>query len=359
MVSLECFNDVQISCHTVVLLCKLFRDKFPGLPLPFHLLGSDCSSLEFTEESLRLGDTHAKQQTIWGKLHPRSTEEAEPDLANFSGLEGDEDIICCLLIGLTQAQDLLTQLNMAPHTSVRDQSWWRAPWVLERDFWNNKRNDVVDSSQVDDWDAETVPVEDTPLSEFWLLPNEEDVTDENTESDGVNDLHVLENETRHVMAKYLDQALSGSVFSESPRVDPMVSFDGHQIYKATLVSQLNGNPMLSKDRLTRIKQSVYFNGVKPKPREPGIPSCIMDIGSDCAVLFSSVQAQKRTRSRKRRGPETTTKEVWIGRVQKIRRKYNGKWGKTRVEIDLLDRPVGEGAGERNICQVLFKWYTPV
>ncbi|KAL3683565.1 hypothetical protein R1sor_001587 [Riccia sorocarpa] len=42
MVSIECFLDVQMSCHFVVLLCRLFRDKFPGLPIPLDLLGSDC-----------------------------------------------------------------------------------------------------------------------------------------------------------------------------------------------------------------------------------------------------------------------------------------------------------------------------
>jgi hypothetical protein len=34
-----------------------------------------------------------------------------------------------------------------------------------------------------------------------------------------------------------------------PKISPVVEFNGHHIYKATLVSQLNANPFLSKDRL--------------------------------------------------------------------------------------------------------------
>ncbi|KAL2632485.1 hypothetical protein R1flu_003964 [Riccia fluitans] len=69
------------------------------------------------------------------------------------------------------------------------------------------------------------------------------------------------------------------------KVGPMVSYEGHEMYKASLVSLLVGNPILSKDCLTCIKQSLYFNGVKPKPRVDGVPVCIMDVGSDCAVFF--------------------------------------------------------------------------
>ncbi|KAL3681471.1 hypothetical protein R1sor_024427 [Riccia sorocarpa] len=171
----------------------------------------------------------------------------------------------------------------------------------------------------------------------------EEGPDNEEDDDGVDDLSIIGHETRHVLADVLQQ-----VHSEGASVnkyDPMVVYEGHSIYKATLVSQLLGNPTLSKDRLTRIKQSIYFNGVQPKPRQEGVPICIMDIGSDRAVSFSTVRNQPSTRAKKGRRSSTSTKEVWTGRVQKIRRKYNGKWGKTRAEIDLLDRPVvqqGEG-----------------
>jgi len=43
------------------------------------------------------------------------------------------------------------------------------------------------------------------------------------------------------------------------KVIPFVKCVGYNIYKSTLVSQLNANPFLSKDRLTRVKNSIYFN----------------------------------------------------------------------------------------------------
>ncbi|KAL3687718.1 hypothetical protein R1sor_014027 [Riccia sorocarpa] len=244
------------------------------------------ASMEYGEKNIRLGRSHAKQQTIWGKLHPLLAGELEPDLSDFSRLSTDAEITEAL-----------------------------------------KKGDL--------WDLTSqVPCEG-PESEL--------------EDDGADDLAVAGHETMHIMSE---------VFHEVKMFDPMVSYDGHSIYKATLVSQLVGNPTLSKDRLTMIKQSIYFNGVKQKPRVDGVPVCILDIGSDCVVFFKSENTRRSTRSNGRRTANAISNEVWIGSVQKIRRKYNGKWGKTRTEVDLLDRPVGT-SGEGCICQVLFNWYTPI
>lgn len=69
-------------------------------------------------------------------------------------------------------------------------------------------------------------------------------------------------------------------------VCPFVSFKGVQIYKSTLVSELVGNPHLSKDRLTRVKQSIYFNNLVDKPTvREGAATMFMTVGSDCGVFF--------------------------------------------------------------------------
>ncbi|KAL2642848.1 hypothetical protein R1flu_010435 [Riccia fluitans] len=104
------------------------------------------------------------------------------------------------------------------------------------------------------------------------------------EEDETNDLEVYGHEARHVMS----ETMSTLLMEHAPtnrKVDSMVSYEGHEMYKASLVSLLVGNPTLSKDCLIRIKQSVYFNNVKPKPRVDGVLVCIMDVGSNCAVLF--------------------------------------------------------------------------
>ncbi|KAL3702081.1 hypothetical protein R1sor_020103 [Riccia sorocarpa] len=290
--------------------------------------------MEYGEENISVGRSHVKQQTIWGKLHPLQPGEVEPNLADFNGLESDGEVVTALLSGLREAQNLLTQLNMAPHPGVRDQAWWKTPWQVEADLKVFGSSSTVEN-EASDSDGEIVEATDRePECSSWDMFLQSEVPDPDPEvddgDDGADDLSVVGHETRHVMAEVLQQVQAEG--ASVRKYDPMVVYEGHNIYKATLVSQLLGNPTLSKDRLTRIKQSIYFNGVKPKPRQDGVPVCIMDIGSDCAVLFNTVSNRPSTRAKKGRRATTTMKEVWIGRVQKIRRKYNGKWGKTRFEI---------------------------
>ncbi|KAL3680822.1 hypothetical protein R1sor_023778 [Riccia sorocarpa] len=214
---------------------------------------------------------------------------------------------------------------MAPHTGVRDQAWWKTPWKVE----TNLKLFGAGLNRVDDPTDCNVDITDAPEPNCpsWDMPLSMDVFDEDSElddqGDGVDDATIVGHETRHIMAEVLQQVqCEGASVS---KYDPMVAYDGHSIYKATLVSQLLGNPTLSKDRLTRIKQSIYFNGVKPKPKQEGVPVCIMNIGSDCAVMFNTVTNQRSTRAKKGRRATTETREQ------------------------------GDGPS----CQVLFNWYKPI
>ncbi|KAL3689330.1 hypothetical protein R1sor_015639 [Riccia sorocarpa] len=315
----------------------------------------NCASgltLEFGKEGLQLGGKHVKQETIWGKLHPLAPGQNKPDLANFSRLETNSDIIQALQTGMKEAQRCLIQLNMAPHSHVRDQVWWRTPWVKEKECGIFGKNLPMEEN-IPELDEESL--EDTNeslLSDLWDIATPTTIEEDVNNDDEADDLSFLGHETQHVMTEVLSEVLA----SESGcKVEPMVSHEDHQIYKASLVSLLVSNPSLSKDRLARIKQFVFFNGVKPKARIARVLVCIMDVGSDCAVLFDCARESTNTRTRqvlnsRKRRREHIVKEVWFGRVQKIRRKYNGKWGKTRSEIDSLDRPVPQ-LGEGSICQV--------
>ncbi|KAL2612446.1 hypothetical protein R1flu_024138 [Riccia fluitans] len=108
--------------------------------------------------------------------------------------------------------------------------------------------------------------------------------DVDVKEDETNDLKGYGHEAHHIMSKTMSILLMEHAPTKR-KVDLMVSYEGHQMYKASLVSLLVGNPILSKDRLTHIKQSVYFNGVKPKPRVDGVSVCIINVGSDYAVFF--------------------------------------------------------------------------
>ncbi|KAL3692992.1 hypothetical protein R1sor_006643 [Riccia sorocarpa] len=176
------------------------------------------ASMDYGEENIRLGRSHAKQQTIWRKLHPLLAGEIELDLSDLNMLCTDAEITEALKKG--DLRDLISQV----------------------------------------------------LSEG---------TQSELEDDGADDLAVAGHETMHIMSEVFHQLCSDE--QEVKKFDPMVSYDGHSMYKATLVSQLVGNPTLSKDRLTRIKQSIYFNGVKQKPRVDDVPMCILDI-AQCRLL---------------------------------------------------------------------------
>ncbi|KAL3678512.1 hypothetical protein R1sor_021468 [Riccia sorocarpa] len=348
MVSLECWHDVQMSCHMVVLLCRLFRDNYPGMKVPMHLLGSDCcehffsrvggmsgyernydfadlidcasglnrlAAMEYGEENLQMGKTHAKQQTIWGKLHPLVAGESEANLSDFTGLRSDAEFVDALKKGLQEAQGLLILLNMAPHTGVRDQTWWKAPWANEKDLGVfAKANDVstcpadtARDTEAEEYDGGIADL--NTIGDLWDLasPLQAGGSD-SEEDDGADDLAVVGHEARHVMSEVLQQVCSDE---EVTKFDPLVIYDGHSIYKATLVSQLVGNPTLSKDRLTRIKQSIYFNGVKHRPRADGVPVCILDIGSDCAVLFDTENRSRSTRNSREKFTYDHTDLQWI------------------------------------------------
>jgi hypothetical protein len=48
-VSQQCFIDIQILCHFVVVLIAHFRDKYPHLPVPLYLTGGDSCEILFSK----------------------------------------------------------------------------------------------------------------------------------------------------------------------------------------------------------------------------------------------------------------------------------------------------------------------
>ncbi|KAL2653470.1 hypothetical protein R1flu_021598 [Riccia fluitans] len=197
------------------------------------------AALEYGKEAVKLSKAHVKQRPLRAKLHPLLPGHAKPDLFDFARLAIDDHITKALKVGLQEAQSLFTQLNMSPHAR------------------------------------------DTPKGIGVPSTMEANV---DVEEDETNDLEVYGHEARHVMSETMSTLLMEHAPTKR-KVDPMVSYEGHQMYKPSLVNFLLGNPILSKDHLTCIKQSVYFNGMKPKQRVDGVPVCIIDVGSDCAMLF--------------------------------------------------------------------------
>jgi len=84
---------------------------------------------------------------------------------------------------------------------------------------------------------------------------------------------------------------------------------------------LNGNLTLSKDRLTKVRNWVYFRRDGKAPQK-GV-SIGFGIGSDCGVLYESNSIPPTKHTARKGVPRSTTQgvscEIWyIGRVQRRR-----------------------------------------
>jgi hypothetical protein len=361
-ISREAYQDVKISCHFAVLLMRLFRDHYSNLPCVLHLTGSDvCENFfskvggmvgserayDFTDllhavgtlnrvaeeesnpQGLRFNKSHKKQESIWNKLHQQTTENHDV-LSHYGPISTDDKIIEALKVGLNDAQNLLSRFGMQPEGHTQS-SWWFKPWTEDQNYPTFQVVDeVVDGS----------------------TPNNSNSIFQSSSSSilNVSELQTMESEWRHELDEILD-TIDDNV---NTTTKPVVELDGKDMFKSCLVSQLNGNPTLSKDRLTRVRNGVYFRRDE-RASKKGV-SIGFGIGSDCGVLFESNSIPIVERAT-RKGVSRSTKEgvscgTWyIGRVQRIRKKDGNRVFDYHNDIDLLDRPEG--------VELQFCWYNKI
>ena len=96
---------------------------------------------------------------------------------------------------------------------------------------------------------------------------------------------------------------------ESPlehHVVPFVDVDGPKIFKSTLVSHLNGNPTLSKDRLTKIKFGMLYTKLETKISRVGDNVFNFKLGCDCVVALV-IEATTKKKWRPSKSKALTTK----------------------------------------------------
>jgi hypothetical protein len=162
-VSQQCFIDLQMSCHFVVL--RTFRDKYPSLAVPlsltrsdscenffskvggmlgmerayeFHELGrvantmNQLSEVEYGKNGLQFGRVHNKMTNIWAKLHPLESREHKAGLGDYTLVGTDDLLVEAMKEGLLEAQKMLRSLNMAPSAIAKHKKWFTQPWTVER-----------------------------------------------------------------------------------------------------------------------------------------------------------------------------------------------------------------------------------
>jgi hypothetical protein len=128
-VSQQCFLDIQISCHFVVLLIKYFRDSRSHLHVPLHLICSDSceiffskvggmqgmeraydfhelvnctntlnqlSAIEYGANGLQFLRVHNKQCNFWGELHPLQEGQPPHEFGDYSKIRDDSNLVLVL-----------------------------------------------------------------------------------------------------------------------------------------------------------------------------------------------------------------------------------------------------------------------
>jgi hypothetical protein len=406
-VSLQCFIDIQLSCHFVVLLICHFRDRCPELAVPLHLTGSDSceiffsriggmngleraydfhelvntantlnhiSAVEYGKNGLKFKKQHRKMETVWESLHPLQPGETRCNLGDYSLISSNGEVVAALQEGFKEAQAMVRALNMAPtaHCQSKRRTWYEKPWAVERaDPKSFAYKPSARPISGEDGDSEVLRdrlhEETTSGSGNAAAPQMRDTIEEDVDEDGAEQSAVLEQETRDAITDLLNRAeVQVSTVVTDEKIKPTVEVDGHCIYKSTLVCQLNGNNFLSKDRLARIKHTIQFNN-HDNCMKSGLSSGtgLLCIGSDCGVHFvqrSTTRLSSTVRSaakRKRGRPSSASASGtatnilnavdegawWVGRVQAMRRRNGRQFGVLRQPVDLLSRM--EESGKRN------------
>ena len=117
--------------------------------------------------------------------------------------------------------------------------------------------------------------------------NPEGVMENKVVEEIVLPLPISEDETQHDISNmlYYEELLGGSK-TAIMKLCRWVEYDGHKIFKATLVSQLNVNSFLSKDMLPQVKMSIYLNNNDDCMNASSSPtSKLVELAYDVGVSF--------------------------------------------------------------------------
>jgi hypothetical protein len=165
-----------------------------------------------------------------------------------------------------------------------------------------------------------------------------------------------------VEARSTERTLNDALKKKHDAMVCLPSTDNELIWKARLVSQLNGNPFLSKDRLQRVKGegNQYYSAEELRRLRDDNSVTTLCSGLDVAVLFEGARPTSGCAASStvgRRGDRavdvhqrTSAKAfIEIGRIQVIRRKNGRKHSLVKEIIDM------ENPG--SCVEIYCYWYT--
>ncbi|CAM6129085.1 unnamed protein product [Calypogeia fissa] len=159
---------------------------------------------------------------------------------------------------------------MNPSTSAKEKEWWLTPWKTEKrgvkyGGWGDINVNCLEDLE-DVMDNETGVTEGPVPSRTTLRSNisENPLDDEERELD----MNIAEAGVHEVMSNLCSKILVEESSHEAHRpVKPTATYQGIEMYKSTIVAEYVGNPQLSKDRLTRVRETFYVNSQVDKAKE--------------------------------------------------------------------------------------------
>lgn len=223
----------------------------------FHkLLGcansvNHLAAIEYGENGLKFDRVHNKRRNIWARLHPLKEDESATNLANYSRLEFKASIVSCLKKGLNSAHSMLRGLNMAPSAVARG----KKSTVEAADSKHWSYHLPVSLVRGEDGDGKVMReslATKAPFTENLEVDPDCNLGEDSITTDDLDPLQVVEDECKHAFRDIIStsEALPITDLEAcecSPRISLMVKYCSKMLYKSTLVSELNGNPFLSKD----------------------------------------------------------------------------------------------------------------
>jgi len=169
---------------------------------------------------------------------------------------------------------------------------------------------------------------------------------------------MVKGEIRNAIADMLNSHEQQIAYMPCPtRGNPIVAYDGHIIYKSTLVSELNGNPLFSNDDLPRVKHFMYFNNHNDYIlATSSSSSCLLGIGIDYGVHFVQCSIDKVSFTMKlvlkmKKGCKSKAKKLgngtnilegvdyrmwWIGCIWSINKAHGKQWTLLHQPLDLMN-----------------------
>ncbi|CAH3193253.1 unnamed protein product [Porites evermanni] len=222
----ECFQDVLLSCHFVVILISYFRDEHPDLECPLHLTGSHCCERYFS-----------KNGSFVQNRHNYTFLDMHTNLGHMNRLEEIKATNPDIKFPIRKHNNI----NEQGDETSDDDKWFYKPMEYV-DFKKSLRGMETEEEQ-ETLRREAREQESEEATETETGPNSDSLCD-SFEDEEVEDIHQIVNPLLDSFNKNKEAEKRGATL-----LIPGIS----RRYKSTIIAELRNNPELSTDRLRRVR----------------------------------------------------------------------------------------------------------